>query len=129
MSLLLDAYYLISAEHNPMGFHEDYVFMHFIPERMPDEEQTPRENVATLVRINHMGNKRSDYASNRSNAVTTGIQVQVWFNYDDPLADKYDEILHKYMEESGFYAIADSYIDKDPDIEKLYLTAKFNKKG
>ncbi|MCZ4246341.1 hypothetical protein O2313_05820 [Bacillus amyloliquefaciens] len=54
------------------------------------------------------------------------MQIQIWYEYDDSLAEQYDDLLNDYFESNGFYSFQ-SYISVDPDIEKLYLTAKFKK--
>lgn len=124
MSLLLDAYDLLIAPGNPLNFSDNFVFLHFVPETLPDN--TMSENAPILVKITNIQNIPGNYASNQSNSLSTGVQVQIWYNYDDPLADTYDKILHDYMEENRFYEDT-SYIARDPDLEKLFLTAKFKK--
>jgi hypothetical protein len=125
MSVLLDAYNLICAQNNPMGFNEDFVFLHYVPETL--EDGTKSEDAPVLVRVTHIQNERDNFASNISNSLSTSLQVQVWFNIDDPLADQYDDILAEYMEDNGFYPMDTSNLAKDPDVDKLFLTAKFKK--
>lgn len=125
MSILLDAYNLLSVEGNPMGFTENIVCLHYVPERL--EDGTKSEDAQVLVKITHIQNNRGNFASNQSNSLSTAFQVQVWFNIDDPLSDQYDDILTKYMEQNDFSPMDSSYIAKDPDVEKLFLTAKFKK--
>lgn len=125
MSILVDAYSLICAPNNPMGFDENIVFLHYVPEIL--EDGTKSEDAPVLVRVTHIQNTRGNFASNQSNSLSTAIQIQVWYNVDDPLSDQYDDILNDYMETNGFYTMDASYIAKDPDVEKLYLTAKFRK--
>lgn len=125
MSILLDANNLLCAENNPLGFNDNNVFMHYIPEVLPDGTQM--EDAPVLVKITHIQNDRGNFNSNQSGSLSTALQVQVWFNLDDPLADEYDELLDKYMEDNGFNPMDYSYIAKDPDVDKLFLTAKFRK--
>ncbi|MED1205846.1 DUF806 family protein [Heyndrickxia acidicola] len=125
MSILTDAYNLICAPNNPMGFQENFVFLHSVPEIMEDD--TKSEDAPILVKITHLQNARSNFASNHSNSLSTQVQIQVWYNVDDALADSYDNLLNDYMENNSFYSTDASYIAKDPDVEKLYLTAKFRK--
>jgi hypothetical protein len=123
MNALLDAYNLVTAEGNPMGFKSDYVFKFFIPDTMPDE--TPKEDVSVLVLVTEIQSTPGDYASNRSLSVGAQIQIQVWFDYTDPLIEQYEDLLRDYMESNGFYMYY-SHPDKDPDIDKLFLTTKFS---
>ncbi|AYK64160.1 hypothetical protein D9C11_00535 [Bacillus subtilis subsp. subtilis] len=127
MSLLLDAYNLMVDNKNPLSLNKDYVFLHTVPTVMPDDVKL--EDVKQpIVKITHIINNRGDFASNKSQSVKTSIQIQIWYEYDDQLADNYEELLNDYLESNEFYPIG-SYISVDPDIEKIYLTAKFNKKA
>nr|WP_275584382.1 DUF806 family protein [Pullulanibacillus pueri] len=105
-----------------MGFNPDYVFNYFIPDKMPDG--TPKEQVSVLVLLTDIQNIPGDYSSNVSHSVEGKVQIQIWYEFTD--TSDYETLLRKYMEANGFY-MYNSYTDKDPDIEKLYLTAKFNK--
>jgi hypothetical protein len=125
MSILTDAYNLISAPNNPMNLNENDVFLHYIPEVLPDG--TKMEDANVLVRITHIQNVHGNFSSNTSTTLSTAFQVQIWFPYNDPLADQYDELLNNYMEVNGYYPSDFSYITKDPDVDKLYLTSKFKK--
>jgi hypothetical protein len=125
MSLLLDAYNLLIAPGNPMNFDDNLVFLYFIPENLPDGSKSA--DAPVLVKITNIQNARGSFASNRSNSFSSAVQVQIWYNYDDALADQYDEILNDYMETNGFYPMDTSYIARDPDVAKLYLTTKFRK--
>jgi hypothetical protein len=125
MSLLLDAYNLLIAPGNPMNFDDNLVFLYFIPENLPDGSKS--EDAPVLVKITNIQNGRGNFASNRSNSLSATVQVQIWYNYDDELADQYDEVLNDYMEFNGFYPMDTSYVSKDPDVEKLFLTTKFRK--
>lgn len=122
MSALLDAYNLVSAVNNPMKLNPDYVFDYFIPDTMPDG--TPKANVPTLCLLTNIDGVPGNYASNRHTSLGSKIQIQIWYEYDDPLADQYDSLLRDYMEANGmneYYTLT----QKDPDLPKLFLTAKF----
>ncbi|WEG14154.1 hypothetical protein PU629_07255 [Pullulanibacillus sp. KACC 23026] len=122
MSAVSDAYNLLCAE-NPMGFNPDYVCKLNIPDKMPDDVK--KEDVPVLVLIKDIQSIPGAFASNQSRMLANKVQVQVWFSPTDPLAEQYEELLRKYMESNGFYAYY-IFTDMDPDISKLFLTAKFN---
>lgn len=123
MSALLDAFNLVSAEDNPMKLNSDYVFRFFIPDELPDGK--PKADASVLCLLTEIQTVPGDYASNRSGSLGSQIQIQIWFEYTDPLAEQYEELLHTYMESNGFYEYY-SFTDKDPDINKLFLTSKFS---
>ncbi|KXZ15300.1 hypothetical protein AXI59_02030 [Bacillus nakamurai] len=125
MSLLTEAYDLLTAQDNPLMINEDYVFMHTVPVVLPDGTGL-KDAKNAIVKISHILNKRARYASNFSQEIQTSVQIQIWYEYDDSLAEQYDDLLNDYFESNGFYSF-ESYISVDPDIEKLYLTAKFKK--
>lgn len=122
MSALLDAYNVVSAADNPMKLDPDYVFNYFIPDTMPDG--TPKVNVSTLCLLTGIDGVPGDYASNRHTSLGLKIQVQIWYEYDDHLAEQYDKLLRDYMENNGFNEYYTNTV-KDPDLPKLFLTAKF----
>lgn len=122
MSVLLDTYNLLSSPDNPMGFNPDYVCSHYIPDVMPDG--TKKENVSTLVLLTEIQNNPTNYASNLSRSVLSRIQIQVWFEFDDPLAEQYEKLLRDYLEANNLREYF-FLVDKDPDLNKLFLTAKY----
>lgn len=124
MSALLDAYNLLADPINPLGLNPDYVFNYFVPDTMPDG--TPKENVQTLVLLTNIQGNPTNYASNQSRELVSKIQVQIWFEYTDPLAEQYEGLLRTYFETNSFQEYY-FLVDKDPDLDKLFLTAKFIK--
>ena len=100
--------------------------MHTVPVILPDGTGL-KDAKNAIVKISHILNKRAGYASNFSREIQTSVQIQIWYEYDDSLAEQYDDLLNDYFESNGFYSF-ESYISVDPDIEKLYLTAKFKNK-
>jgi hypothetical protein len=96
-------------------------FALLIPEEFQTVESAP---VALLTPISGVP---YDFASNRPISKQNAVQLQIWTSYDDENLNEFDDILANIMEPAGWYEYWSFGVVKDPTIDLLVTTWRFQK--